>query len=58
MTVVNGVVRPLKWKADVDERGECLNEPAVLGMLQEVFLTALVRWIPIENVEVGCIRHG
>lgn len=43
---------PLEWKADVDESCYDLYCVVVLGMVEEVALAALVRWMPVEDVEL------
>lgn len=58
MAAVRWVLCPLEWQANVDEGGECLDETAVLCVIQEVLLAALVCWIPIEDVKIGRICHG
>lgn len=57
MATVGRIVCPLKWQANVDERSECLDETAVLRVIEKVLLAALVCWIPIEDFEIGCICH-
>ena len=46
---------------DVDERGDGLDGVAMLGVVEEVALAALVFGVPFEDVElrvVGVLRRG
>jgi hypothetical protein len=42
----------LEREADVDERRYDLDRVIVLSMVEEVALAALVRWMPVEDVEL------
>lgn len=43
---------PLEWQADVDEGANGLYAVIVLSMVEEVALAALIRRVPVEDVEV------
>jgi hypothetical protein len=58
MAAARWILCPLERQTNVDEGGECLDETAVLCVIEKVLLAALVRWIPIEDVEIGRICHG
>jgi hypothetical protein len=46
----------LEGQQDVDECSQCLDGHAVLGVFEEVPLTALVFRVPIEDIELRVIN--
>jgi hypothetical protein len=50
------ILCPLERQADIDKRAHGLHAIVVLGMVQEVPLTALVCGVPVEDVEMGSRR--
>jgi hypothetical protein len=53
--IEDGIRLSLEGESDVEECGERLYGPAVLRMVQEISLTILISWVPLEYVEVGVV---
>ena len=54
--IIDWIWLSLEWKENVDERCESLNGHTVLGIVQEISLTALIFRVPVEDIELVVIR--